>query len=98
MNDQGNNKKEYLNRREFFRLAAKKVLPILGGIVFGPVLLSSCEKEEEVAGKCTDCSGSCYISCSGKNSSASGNNQSGCSSSCFNSCEDICARNCGSPV
>ncbi len=94
MNNQGNKNKDILTRRDFFRLAAKKVLPILGGIAFGPVLLSSCGKDEEVAGKCTDCSGTCYKSCSGKNNSSSGNNQSGCSSSCYNSCKDKCTTSC----
>ena len=94
MNDQGNKEKDYLNRREFFRLAAKKVLPIIGGIALGPVLLSSCEKVEEEPRNCTDCSRSCYISCSGKNRGFSGNNQHGCSSSCFGSCEDTCTDSC----
>ena len=39
------NKKRYeelLSRREFFKSAAKKVLPIIGALAFGPQLLASC--------------------------------------------------------
>lgn len=69
---------ELQNRRDFFKKAAKGMLPILAVAVVGPSLLSSCEKEDDDdddddekknnGGGCgcgTSCSGSCDQSCSG---------------------------------
>lgn len=63
-------KKEVQSRREFFKMTAKKVLPIIGGalLVGSSSLFTSCE----------DCDG-CGISCSAECSS-------GCSSTCKSTC------------
>lgn len=80
-----NGKEELQSRRQFFKRAAKGTLPILGVMVFGNVLLSSCgddkdEDDEPKPSGCNGCSGSCSNSCSG---------------SCEESCSAACAFNCG---
>lgn len=80
-----NQNEELQSRREFFKKAAKGALPILGAIVLGPSLLSSCDKDDDddnvqKPSGCNGCSGSCSSSCSG---------------SCDESCSAACAFNCG---
>ena len=77
---------ELQSRREFFKKAAKGVLPILALSVFGTSLLSSCEKDDEEDGG----SNSGNSGCSGCGNSCSG----GCDDSCVSSCEVNCAYNC----
>lgn len=81
-------------RREFFKKAAKGVLPILGMTILGPAILSSCEKEDpdETGGdsggssssggskRCSNCSASCF----------SGRCTAGCSTVCTGSCKNGC--------
>lgn len=57
-------------RREFFKNAAKKTLPIIGGalLIGSSSLFTSCEK-------CEDCGITCTAECS-----------SGCSSTCKSTC------------
>ena len=76
---ENNKNNEAQNRREFFKEAAKKALPILGIAVMSitvPSLIQSCQKENI----CTDCSGGC---------------KTGCSGSCKNTCSGQCYRTCG---
>ena len=72
-----NNKKdeELLSRREFFKNAAKGVLPILAFTVFGSSVLTACEKEDDERTCKNGCSGGCKKSCSG---------------SCDNDCSGTC--------
>ena len=39
--------KELQSRRDFFKKSLHTVLPIIGTIVLGPSLLTSCSKEDE---------------------------------------------------
>ena len=75
-----NNKKkeELLSRRDFFKNAAKGVLPIVGAIVLGglPHVVNA---EETPMG----CQYSCSVGCG-----------SGCSGCCDGTCTDACARGC----
>ena len=76
---------ELLSRREFFKSAAKGVLPILGLTILEPTLLSSCKKDE--------CSGDCVVSCS--DSCVTGCKTScdaSCTSGCTNTCQTTCSR------
>lgn len=80
-----NEKNEELqSRREFFKKAAKGALPILGAIMLGSSVLTSCDKEDDddhyKPTGCNGCSGSCNNTCSG---------------SCDESCSAACAFNCG---
>lgn len=77
-------KQELQSRRDFFKKAAKGVLPILGVIVLGPTILSSCDKDDDVPeSNNNNQNNGCGNSCSG-----------GCSDSCVSSCEVNCAFSC----
>lgn len=82
-----NKNEELQSRRDFFKKAAKGVLPILGMVVVGPSFMSCSKDDDEYDDKknekpgCNGCSGSCSSSCSG---------------SCDESCSARCAFNCGS--
>jgi len=56
---------ELLSRREFFKKSAKKALPIMAVVAFGPTLLTSCDTddEDEPSGGGSGCSGSCKGKC-----------------------------------
>ena len=76
-------KNETQNRREFFKQAAKKALPILGAITLGS--LPQIIKANNEALGCT--SGSCYMVCGYSC-------QKGCSDDCLTSCKGNCKRTC----
>lgn len=99
---------ELQSRREFFKKAAKGVLPMLGAFVAGPTVIMStliscgpddCDGcEAACRDNCSDsCKGDCYTSCS---SSSAGGDCSDCSSSCSasstNSTCSSCANDCSS--
>ncbi len=88
-----NNKKneELQSRREFFKNAAKGILPIVGAIVLSnvPSIVSASEKVSmSCEWGCSDtcrgsCEGSCYNTCRG-----------GCDRSCRDGCEGNCRGTC----
>lgn len=87
-------KEELLSRREFFKNAAKKVLPILGAIVLSgsPVLSKAAEKNP------MDCDYSCHSTCAGRCTNActgcSGVCQMGCQGTCKGGCDRTCTGSC----
>lgn len=88
---------ELQSRREFFKNAAKSVLPILGAIVLAgnPALA----KAEEFATGCKyGCSTGCYTACSGScRSGCDGtckNSCYGCKYTCEGTCKNSCAGTC----
>ena len=99
---------ELQSRREFFKEAAKKALPIIGAIALAssPIIAKAAETEpmgcyHGCSGSCTtacgnDCTGSCSNTCSSCqwNCSSSCRNscRGGCSESCFNTCSGGCVR------
>lgn len=76
--------KDLQGRRDFFKEAAKKALPLFAVALIGSSFLSSCSK---VTGCGNSCSGSCDKSCSG-------DCEGGCSGDCDNSCHDACMYGC----
>lgn len=69
---------ELQSRREFFKKAAKGALPILAITTFGPLVFSSCDKDDDVKerrSKCEDCTFTCA---------------STCTISCHDGCEGTC--------
>ena len=91
--------KNLQGRREFFKEAAKKALPIIGAVA----LMSNPMFANAMKSETTDCSSGCYASCTGTCSggckgrcdtecalacggSCKGGCQGGCSSSCYASC------------
>lgn len=100
-----NNKKAEINeelqsRREFFKKAAKGVLPILGAIALSqsPLLLKAAEKipmgcDYYCTGECISsclnacgdmCTGTCIVHCNGS-----------CYDTCKGKCADVCTGGCG---
>ena len=83
-----NNKKneELQSRRDFFKKAAKAVLPVIGAIIVSNIP-SNKLNASEMQCYCTSCvgscSGDCYSTCLG-----------GCMYSCPNSCQNTCKGTC----
>ncbi len=77
------NNEELQNRREFFKKAAKGVLPILG-LLFMPQTISSVQAYTKTPGNCYyGCATSCFAFCI-----------TACSMSCSLSCEYSCTETC----
>lgn len=79
-----NQNEELQSRREFFKKAAKKTLPIMGVLTIGLTTLSSCDKEDDENGSssnggCSSCSGSC---------------RGGCDATCRYKCSGGCKTGC----
>lgn len=74
-----NRNEELQSRREFFKKAAKGVLPILGAVVLAgaPAIVKAAEENP------MGCKGSCYLQCDG-----------GCRQSCNNTCRYHCLTTC----
>lgn len=98
-------KKETQNRREFFKEAARKTLPILGAVVFmnNPLIAKVTEKEvldcnEGCVMQCTSCTG-CTSECGGCTGCTGCSNwcrdtcYNGCSGECTGGCKDSCKNN-----
>lgn len=88
-----NNPEETQSRREFFKVAAKKTLPIIGAVALlsNPMIAKAVEKETtNCRNACADdcagrCEGSCYSTCKGT-----------CDISCLKGCYDTCYTGCNS--
>lgn len=82
---------ELKSRREFFKEAAKKALPVLGAIVLAnaPIMSQAAEKEPMGCnGSCTGfCTGGCYTSCQG---GCKGGCEVVCNSACVTTCKGGC--------
>ena len=82
---------ELQSRREFFKQAAKKALPVIGAIALAssPIIAQAAEKEPlGCNGYCAQhCSAGCAGTCTGR---CVGN----CQGTCRDTCSDACARGC----
>lgn len=80
---------ELQSRREFFKEAAKKALPVIGAIALAssPIIAHAAEKSP------MGCQTSCYNSCKNTCSGCSGMCKDGCSG-CGNACYQGCAAGC----
>lgn len=99
-NIMGKDKNEELqSRRDFFKNAAKKALPILGAVAIASTPL------KVIASSSTDCNAACvancgyacttcWTGCTGTCKSCSNGCASGCSGGCKNSCEGKCDFGC----
>lgn len=90
-----NKKEEIQSRREFFKNAAKKSLPILGvmALLSNPVIARAVEKETNGCEDCWGkCDGSCYSTCKG---TCEGSCLKGCKTSCYGTCDSTCTAGCG---
>ncbi len=82
--------KHLQNRRDFFKEASEKMLPVLGLAILVPTpFFTSCRKDPS----CAECSSSCSSSCS---ESSTNSGCSSCSTGCSSSCGEACSSGCGS--
>ena len=85
---------ELQSRREFFKNAAKKALPVIGAIalVSSPIIAKAAETEP--MGCQFGCSDGCYTSCDGSCRGGcmgcSGTCTGGCNGSCMGGCYQSC--------
>ena len=82
---------ELQSRREFFKKAAKRALPILGAIVLAsaPGIVKAAETTP------MNCDYNCYNSCSGSCSGGcDGSCQWGCGGTCKGTCDSGCRTSC----
>lgn len=84
---------ELQSRREFFKDAAKKALPIIGAIALAssPILAQAAEKEP------MGCTGTCYGACKNACTSCSTTCQGGCKhacTGCSTTCQGTCSNSC----
>lgn len=86
--DAKNKNEELQSRRDFFKKAAKKTLPILGALILAsmPTVVEASEKE---AG-CSWCS----VGCSGNCTSCRGSCRGGCYKQCLGTCQYTCSGSC----
>ena len=85
-------KKELQSRREFFKKAAKGVLPIVAGVVLAgmPQVIKAVEKAP-MGCQGYSCQGGCQFSCVAVcNSSCKGS----CNNTCYTTCEGSCSTGC----
>ncbi|MCI6252526.1 MAG: Cys-Xaa-Xaa-Xaa repeat radical SAM target protein [Bacteroidales bacterium] len=94
MNKNGKNE-ELQSRREFFKKAAKRALPILGAIVLANAPVIANAAEEAPMGCNYFCSGGCSGSC-GRSCSYGcyGGCKGGCSGACSYTCQNTCKGTC----
>lgn len=85
---------ELQSRREFFKNAAKGILPIIGGVILSsaPLIVKASETPMGCGGLCqstctltcaSNCRGGCETSCRG-----------GCQGRCYGSCYRSCSGGC----
>jgi len=85
---------ELQSRREFFKNAAKRVLPIIGALALSNPIIRAASTESIPTG-CYGCSGTCYGSCSGScTSSCLGSCSSSCMYECYQTCNTTCYQMC----
>ena len=87
-------KNETQNRREFFKEATRKALPIIGAVALmsNPVIASAIENEPlgcETSACKGSCLQTCLNTCSGK---CSGTCKGTCQGKCDAACRDRCAK------
>ena len=88
------------SRREFFKEAAKKALPVIGAIALtgSPVVVKALESHDCNGGCYTGCYNGCSGSCKGICSRACEYGCTGCSGSCYGSCKGSCSAQCAKGV
>lgn len=88
-----NKKEELQSRRQFFKNAAKGVLPILGAIVMAqmPLMANATHESEKTVDCYYNCGGSCTGTC---DSQCDGSCKWGCLTTCTAVCNGNCSGTC----
>ncbi len=100
-------REELQTRRQFFKKAASRVLPLLGAVTFGPAMVTSmmsCDDCSDCTGACLDtcagtCAEKCIETCRGSAyvppvSDCNGNCQGTCGANCQSTCSTTCIDGC----
>lgn len=96
-NDKMKKNEELQSRRDFFKKAAKGILPILGTVILSSLpSIAKCEKDPSGCNWACEglCSGNCYGSCAYRCSGCSGTCTGTCSGTCSGSCSGSCSYYC----
>jgi CXXX repeat radical SAM target protein len=96
MKKQNKKEEQIQNRREFFKNAAKKALPIIAVAALSSMPLlskASININKENPATCSD--GSCYTTCTGCYSSCTGSCEYECKGYCKGYCTGSCEGSCG---
>lgn len=91
-----NDSKEIQTRREFFKRAAKGILPIIGSVAIVGMPIKIFAKEEPRMG-CSGCKDECFLGCGGCAygcEGCTGTCNDGCQSTCVGGCSGECQGNC----
>ena len=95
-------KEEIQSRREFFKNAAKKSLPIVAAAMLAstPLITKAAETSMGCNDSCyngcsVNCTDGCKIGCEGCHGNCQGSCKGGCEGSCKNTCEGSCRGYCG---
>ncbi len=96
MKKETNKNEEIQSRREFFKKAAKSVLPIVGAMALTSVPILGKAKSEKAPTGCNyGCQNSCYGACRDScYSGCKGSCDDGCQGSCKRLCQDNCYNGC----
>ena len=91
------NNEDLQSRRDFFKKAAKKALPILGAIVLANAPVIAHAGNLESTNGCNGCAGGCMASCKGTcNGGCKGSCKyecsGGCKTGCRNTSKNACVR------
>ena len=97
MNHMEEKKENAQSRREFFKNAAKNVLPILGITLLANIPMTIHATETPMG--CNGCAGKCMASCKGTcNGGCKGSCKydctGGCKTGCRNTCKNTCSGRC----
>lgn len=90
-------KEELQSRRDFFKKAAQKALPILGAVVIAstPIVGRAMTHESHAESSCYyGCTGDCSSSCSGGCMGCTGSCTGGCQYNCGSACNVGCSYGC----
>lgn len=94
MDNKGKNE-ELQNRREFFKEAAKKALPIIGALALTSVpIITRAAEVIEPMGCDTYCNNSCRQTCETKCIGCDGSCRDQCDSTCKGGCDTRCITSC----
>lgn len=93
-----NQNEELQTRREFFKKAARKALPILGAVILtsAPAVVSAAEKAP--MGCTGTCTGFCYGGCKGCSTTCTGTCKyacRGCETTCTGGCKHYACKGVG---
>lgn len=85
-----NKKEEIQSRREFFKNAAKAVLPVVGAVALANVQILAHASNTSSMSCPRACKDSCAADCTGCSTCCQGGCKTTCSGTCHNTCSGTC--------